>query len=78
MENVRETIYEALSDIPEAMEEATGYLKIYGSSHFNTRLLEVTAKLYTHVLIALRRIVEYFTKNWLSRSSLINYPKICS
>ena len=70
MHGVRETIYEALNDIPKFMDQAEFYVEIYDSPKLNTRLLQITATLYTTIIIALRKIIEFFMKGSMSELSL--------
>ena len=62
MQNMRESIYEALQEIPEAVSKAQRYLGIYHHTKAY-RLSAKTATLFSAVLSALEQIIVFMTES---------------
>lgn len=59
MNDIRDCVYDALRDIPEAIQGARRYVSIYNDMHRPYRLTQVTAELYKAVLITLQYIMKF-------------------
>ena len=68
MSEVRESVYQALADIPEIIASAEGYIKIY-TYHPARSLKQATAALFKAILCSLRLIVKYLGKGSLGKAS---------
>ena len=62
MQNMRESIYEALQEIPEAVSKAQRYLGIYHHTKAYS-LSAKTATLFSAVLSALEQIIVFMTES---------------
>ena len=66
MSKVRESVLQALADIPEIIARAEVYVEIY-KVHPARRLKQTTATLFKAILTLLRFILEYFRRNSISK-----------
>ena len=76
MSKVRESVSQALADIPYTIARAEVYIEIY-KAHPARKLKQATAALFKAVLISLRLILEYFARNSLGKHSkmLLQYTR---
>lgn len=68
LQDIRACVYEALSDIPEAIRQAQKYVEIYKKEE-PYRLKQETVALYNAILITLQNILGFFTRTAGSKSS---------
>ena len=71
LQDIRECVYEALADIPEAIRQAQKYVEIYKKEE-PFRLKQETAALYSLILITLQHILGFFTRTAGSESPRIS------
>ena len=64
MSKVRESVLQALQDIPDIVARAEVYIDIY-RIHRAHRLNQATAALFKAILVSLRLILEYFKRKSL-------------
>ena len=70
MSKVRDSVFQALADIPYTIARAEVYIEIY-RAHPARRLKQATAALFKAVLISLRLILEYFGRSSLGKHSKV-------
>lgn len=71
LHDIRECVYEALADIPEAIRQAQKYVEIYKNEE-PFRLKQETVALYSVILVTLQHILGFFTRTAGSKSRRIS------
>ena len=70
MHNVRMCVYDALTGISEAINDARRYVSIYNDFERPYELIQGTAGLYKAVLVALQNVARFYSE---SSGSMFQY-----